>query len=335
VSATIDIAVLGAGDLFGQALLEALADGAIPLGRVYPLALGDAAGEPVPFGNRELPALNAADFDFDQVTLAFICEAGEGSAELARAAAARGCIVVDAAGLFVSADDVPLLAPERNGERAMDLPESGILRMPTASALIAAQVLRPLHERAGLRRVSLVSLEAVSDRGRAGVEELGRQTADLLNFRELKSAVFPQQIAFNVLPQAASAEGHERRIAVELATLLALPELAVTVTVLQVPVFYGHGLSLHVSTAAAFDAAQVAMAFADRPALRLQPGDAGGPSAVVDASGQEWVAVGRIRTTVSEQNSLALWAVADNLKCLARLAADFAQRFALGGEGSA
>ena len=311
MSQTFDIAVVGATDLVGEALLMALDERAFPVGKLYPLA-GDAAGAQVAvFRERNLRVQAVDGFDFASVALVFAVEP-LGSAQLARIEAA-GCALVDLCGSLTAAQAPCVVA----GINPQDV-RGRWLRSPLPATVALASVLGTLGKVLTLRRVMVTAALAVSSRGRQGVEELARQTAQLLNARPLEPQLFDRQIAFNLLARASAEmpDGHardERRLAGELVEVLAAPQLPVAVTCLQAPVFFGDSLAVSLLCAEPADLAVVRHCLDDAEELELvETGDY--PTAVGDALGQDLVYVGRLRAGLSDPGELNLWIASDNVR---------------------
>lgn len=314
MSQKIDIAVVGADTAVGEALLDQLSERSLPLGTVFALAQERLAGETVAFGNRELILKDAARFDFAQVKLVFFAAQGA----LAAAAAQAGACAIDLSGVLAADPDVPMIVPELNG--ALLRADRRLYSTPSSLVVQLALVLQPLQAAAGLERVSVSSYEAVSAEGRAAVESLGRQTADLLSFRGIEGSFHGKQLAFNVIPQVGSigAGGHsdaELRVAAELRRLLG-GELRVNVTAVRVPVFYGHSAAVQVETRERLEPAAARVLLEQTEGIEVidRAEDGGYPTAVDDASGQDHVFVGRIREDLSHPRGLNLWVVSDNIR---------------------
>jgi aspartate-semialdehyde dehydrogenase len=321
MSRKFDIAVVGATTLVGEQLLDLLKDREFPVGKVHVVAADLGAGTTAKFGNRDLPIEELAGFDFSTVQLAFFAAGAAASAAHAAKAAVEGCVVIDCTSQFRNDPDVPLVIPEVNGEALAGYGTRGIVANPTCSTIQMLVALKPLHDAAGIERINVCTMQSVSGAGREAVEELGRQTADLLNFRDLTTTVLPRQIAFNVIPQVGSLDGQgssseERALVDETRRILDDASIAISATAVRVPVFYGHSEAIHIETRRKLGAEEA------RALLEAAPGigvidrneDGGYPTAVGDASGEDTVLVGRIREDLSLPNGLDLWVVSDNLR---------------------
>lgn len=311
MSKTFDIAVIGATGLVGEALLMVLDEREFPVGNLYPLAADDAIGQVAAFRERNLRVQAVDAFDFAKVALVFLVES-LAPAQLARIQAA-GCAVVDLGGSL----------PERQAPCVVagvnSLAATGRwLRSPLPAVVALACVLGAVRKVVTLRRITVTAALAVSSHGREGVEELARQTAQLLNARPVEPQLFDRQIAFNLLARATAeqAGGHardERRLAGELGEVLGESQLPVAVTCVQAPVFFGDSLAVSLLCAEPVDLAVVGHCLDDAADLELvERGDY--PTAVGDALGQDLVYVGRVRTGLNDPHELNLWIASDNVR---------------------
>ncbi|MCQ4346719.1 aspartate-semialdehyde dehydrogenase [Pseudomonas stutzeri] len=312
MSQTFDIAVVGATGLVGEALLMALDERDFPLGQLHALAAADASGQVAAFRERNLRVQPADGFDFARVALVFLLEPLP-AAQLARIAAA-GCALVDLSG-SLEAERAPCVVAEVNPQQAE---AARWLRSPLPAVVALASVLGTLRQVVELRRVTVTACLAVSGRGREGIEELARQTAQLLNARPLEPQLFDRQIAFNLLARSSAelADGHardERRLAGELGEVLDEPTLPVAATCVQAPVFFGDSLAVSLLCSDPVDLAVVRHCLDDAEALELvEQGDY--PTAVGDALGQDLVYVGRLRAGQQDPCELNLWIASDNVR---------------------
>jgi aspartate-semialdehyde dehydrogenase len=275
---------------------------------------GAAAGAQLPLGNREITVDALESFDFSSVQLAFFTAGAATAAAYAARAAAAGCIVIDTSSQFRGDAAVPLVIPELNAAAMSAVRGGGIVACPGAAGIALALVLKPLHDAAGVQRVNVFSGRPVSEDGRAAVEELAQQTRALLNFQDLPRNLYPKQIAFNLLPVAAGAED-EAAAERELRRLLGNPALAVNLSAIHVPVFYGYSLAVNLETRDKLTVEQVRALLGAAPGLELPDEAAEGvPTAVTEASGQDAVFVGRISEDRSHAHGLRLWITMDNLR---------------------
>ena len=167
----------------------------------------------------------------------------------------------------------------------------------------------------------MATYQSVSGAGRSGIEELGEQTAALLNFQQVKPAKFSRQIAFNVIPHIDDFQDNgytreEMKMVWETRKILADPTIQVNATAVRVPVFLGHAEAVHIETRDRITAGQVRELLQDAPGLKVidtrKPG--GYPTPVGDAAGQDAVFVGRIREDISHPRGINLWVVSDNIR---------------------
>ncbi|MFC5695093.1 aspartate-semialdehyde dehydrogenase [Pseudomonas sp. GCM10022186] len=317
MSQPLDIAVIGATGTVGETLVQLLEEREFPVGTLHLLASGESAGASVPFKGRNLRVRDVADFDFSQVKLAFFAAGESVTRSFASRATAAGCSLIDLSGAL-DASEAPSLVPEANPQLLQGLAAPYRLTSPSASAVALACVLAPLKDLLEPRRLSVMASLAVSSRGREGVTELARQTAELLNARPLEPRFFDRQIAFNILAQAGTpdADGHialERRLAGEIKQLLGAPALRVAATCALAPVFFGDSLAVSLVADDEVDLAAVRAHLAQAPGVELvEEGDY--PTAVGDAVGQDSVYVGRVRGGVDDPCELNLWIASDNAR---------------------
>ncbi len=195
MSQHFDIAILGIDTLAGETLLELLEEREFPVATLYPLVDSDGDLDGVRFAGRALTVESAADFDWSQVQLAFFMAGSAATERWAQEAVDAGCLVIDNSLFFRDDFEVPLVIPEVNGEALADFRQRNIVASPTCIVTELLLALKPIHDEVGIERVNLVSLQSVSGSGKAGVQELARQTAALLNGRPAEAQTYVAQIA--------------------------------------------------------------------------------------------------------------------------------------------
>ena len=313
----IDIAVIGATGTVGETLVQILEERNFPVGTLYLLASNESAGSAVTFRGKNLRTRDVDDFDFAKVRLAFFAAGPAVTLSFAPRAQAAGCTVIDLSGAL-PAEQAPAVVPEVNPQVLASLKTPATLHSPSAAAVALAVVLAPLKSLLTLERVNVTACLAVSAQGREAVSELARQTAELLNARPLEPRFFDRQMAFNLLAQVGTsdAQGHgllERRLVRELRELLDLPLLKISVTCVQVPVFFGDSYTVSLTASEAVDLAAVNAALEAAESVELvEEGDY--PTPVGDAVGQDVVYAGRVRGGIDEVQQLNLWLTTDNVR---------------------
>lgn len=319
----VDVAVVGVSSVVGEVLLALLAERNFPIRRLYAVntdhhADSETDSEEVEFKRKSIAVAGIADFDFSQVQLALFVAGSRIAATYVPKAVQAGCVVIDSSAHFRQEVDVPLVVPEVNAERLVDYRLRGIVAMPNSAVIQMAVALKPLYDVAGIRRISVCTQYAVSGAGRNAIEALARQTLDLLNFKPVKPAVFPHQIAFNVLPQVDvlldnGYSKEEMQMVWEMRKMMGDEAIQVNATAVRVPVFYGHSQAIQVETKTPITATQALSLLRQAPGITVFESGTY-PTAVTAASGKDSVMVGRVREDLSCLNGLNLWVVADNVR---------------------
>jgi aspartate-semialdehyde dehydrogenase len=265
----------------------------------------------------DIIASEAADFGVD---LVFMCASADVTRALAPAATRAGARVIDLTQAYADNSSVPVIVPEVNIHLLGEHRDLDVIASPAPGAIALAVVLKPLEEAATLQRVVVAGYESVSVAGRAGIDELSRQTTDLLNGRSVETAVFPQRVAFNVIPQmgAALADGvahGDRLVEQQTRQILDLPELPIVVTSVIVPTFFGAGFVANVQTESPLSASEAIEVLRQSPGILLvdQPQTNTFPT-FADCVGQEATFVGRVRDDGSVAHGVSLWIAFDPIR---------------------
>jgi aspartate-semialdehyde dehydrogenase len=321
VSEGFVVAVVGATGAVGECLLSILEERRFPIRRLVPLASERSRGIRLRFRGEDIPVQSLDEFDFSGVDIAFFSAGGAVSAVHAPRAAAAGAAVIDNTSHFRLDPDVPLVVPEVNADALASWRRKRIIANPNCSTAQLMVVLAPLHRAAGIERIQVATYQSVSGAGRSALEELGQQTAALLNFREIAPKRFPVQIAFNLIPHIDAFEDNgytreEMKMVWESRKILSAPELRVSATCVRVPVFYGHSEAVAIETKRALSVREAREILARAPGVELvdEARDGGYPTPVTHASGKDPVFVGRLRQDLSHPRGLMLWVVADNIR---------------------
>jgi len=314
------VAILGATGAVGRELLQQLEERDFPVEKLTLLASPKSEGEKLEFKGEELPVRAVKAEHFQGVQLAFFCTGPAASAEWAPVAVKAGAMVVDGSSAFRAEPDVPMVVPEVNPQALARCKARGIVANPNCATVELVVALKPLHDAARVRRVVVSTYQSVSGLGQHGVDELEKQTSDLMNAREVTPKSFPHRIAFNVLPQIGEFldtgyTQEEAALAEETRKILEDDALQMSVTAVRVPVFFGHSEALNVSTERKLTAEQARELFRKAPGLKLldDPKSHVYPMPML-AAGDSSVHVGRVREDASQANGLDLFVCADNVR---------------------
>lgn len=315
----VNIAVIGATTSVGEVLVELLAERNFPVKDFYPVAGESEAGGRVEFNNKQCRVEDIATFDFAKVDIAFFVDMQSISEKFVEQAA-RHCVVIDRSPQFRCDEDIPLVIPEINADAISQYKNRNIISSPGCISIQLAMILKPISELAGLNQITVSTYQAVSGDGREGLEELGRQTAALLNFQEVKKSVYNKQMAFNVIPHIGALVdgGHtleEMKIIQETRRLISAT-LSVNVTTVRVPVFYGHAISLYLEASEDLSVESVIEQIQNIAGVEITDleNKENYPTPVTDAAASDTVFVGRIRQSMTNPRGINLWLVTDNLR---------------------
>ena len=312
------VAVVGATGAVGNEMIKVLEDRNFPVSGLRLFASERSEGINLEFGGSEFQVETLNENSFKGIDIALFSAGAERSKIWAPVAAKSGCVVVDNSSQWRMDPEVPLVVPEVNPG---DLKKhKGIIANPNCSTIQMVVVLKPIHDAAGIKRVVVTTFQAVSGTGKKAMDELLKQTTDLLNFRDIEKNVYPHQIAFNVLPHIDKflENGYtkeEMKMVLETKKIMGDDSIAVTATCVRVPVFRGHSESVNIETRKKISADETRAILSaapgvivyDAPEKNIYP-------LPVYAAGKDESFVGRIREDESIENGINLWVVSDNLK---------------------
>ena len=314
------VVVAGATGNVGREMLHILADREFPIDEIVALASRKSLGTECSFGDKTLKTKDLDTFDFTGWDIALFAIGSEATAIYAPKAAKAGCVVIDNSSLYRYDPDVPLVVPEVNPEAVLGYAKKNIIANPNCSTAQMVVALKPLHDRARIKRVVVSTYQSVSGAGKAGMDELWDQTKSIYNPTDSKPPTkFTKQIAFNVIPHIDKfmedgSTKEEWKMVVETKKILDT-KIKVTATCVRVPVFVGHSEAINIEFEDFLDEEEA------RDILREAPGvmvidkrEDGGYVTPIECVGDYATFISRIRQDSTLDSGLNLWCVSDNLR---------------------
>ena len=320
-----NIAVVGASGAVGEELFRVLEDVAFPIGNLLPLASAKSVGVEVECQGKsyKIQELTEDVFIDKQIDIAFFSAGGSISAKFAKYAVESGAVVIDNTSHFRMDPKVPLVVPEVNPEDIEEWEETGIIANPNCSTIQMVQLLKPLHDLYGIKRVDVSTYQAVSGAGKKGMEELVLQMQSFFEFKldEAKVEAFAHQIALNVIPQidVPQENGYtkeEMKMVNETAKIMHT-EFALSATCVRVPVLRSHSESITITfedgVNVDVDKAREVLGAFENVTVIDDMSKNEYPMPIISTDTDETY-VGRIRKDLFSENILHLWGVADQVR---------------------
>lgn len=317
----IELVVLGATGAVGRTILQVLEERAFPVKRLRLLAGDESAGTELEFQGEPIAVAKVSEAGFQGGQVALFAAGAEAARTWAPRALAQGCAVVDVSSAFGLDLDVALVVPEVNPGALARWRERRIVASPISGAVQLALALKPIEDAAGIDHVTVASYESVSSAGHRAVEQLEREAQALMNGMEPpEPGRIPHRIAFNLVPAIGvigpeGASEAEERLVAETRKVLGRPDLAIGATVVRVPVFYGQGQAVHLRTRRKLGVEEARAVLRKAPGVKLldSPAENIYPMPML-AVNDDSALVGRVREDRSQENGLALFVVADDLR---------------------
>ncbi|WP_296762163.1 aspartate-semialdehyde dehydrogenase [Sediminimonas sp.] len=314
------IAVVGATGNVGHEMLNILAEREFPADEVVALASRRSLGTEVSYGDKTLKTKDLDAFDFTGCDMALFAIGSDATKTYAPKAAAAGCVVIDNSSLYRYDPDVPLIVPEVNPGDVHGYAKRNIIANPNCSTAQMVVALKPLHDRARIKRVVVSTYQAVSGSGKAGMDELWDQTKAVYNpTDDVPPKVYPKQIAFNVIPHIdvflEDGQTKEEWKMVAETKKIVDKSIKVTATCVRVPVFVGHSEAINIEFEDFLDEAEARDILREAPGIMvIDKREDGGYVTPVECVGDFATFISRIRQDSTIDNGLNLWCVSDNLR---------------------
>ncbi len=316
----LHVAVAGATGAVGRQMLECLQERDFPIKSIKLLASSRSAGRKLTFKGQEVVVEELTKDSFGGMDIALFSAGGGTSQTFAPYAAEHGCVVVDNSSAWRMDPEVPLVVPEVNPHAVADYKVRHIIANPNCSTIQMVVALNPIHQAYRIKRVVVSTYQAVSGTGMKAIKELTRQTRARLDDQPVEKEVYPHPIAFNCLPHIDVFEDNgytreEMKMFNETRKIMADDTIRLTATTVRVPVYHGHSESINIETEKPMSAADVRALLETAPGVKVvdDPENNVYPLAI-EAAGNDWTYVGRIREDRSVENGLNMWVVSDNIR---------------------
>ena len=314
------VVVAGATGSVGREMLNILAEREFPVDEIAVLASRKSLGTEVSFGDRTLKTKDLDTFDFTGWDIALFAVGSDATRIYAPRAASVGCVVIDNSSLYRYDPKIPLIVPEVNADAIMGYKNRNIIANPNCSTAQMVVALKPLHDRARIKRVVVSTYQSVSGAGKEGMDELWNQTKAIYNPTDhVAPSKFPKQIAFNVIPQIDvflddGFTKEEWKLVAETKKILD-PKIKVTATCVRVPVFVGHSEAINVEFEDSLDWEEAQDILREAPGiLVVDKREPGGYITPIECVGEYATYVSRIRQDSTVDSGISMWVVSDNLR---------------------
>src|SRR6516225_9415574 len=313
------VAVVGATGNVGREMLNILDERKFPADEVVALASRRSVGVEVSYGDRTLKVKALEHYDFSDIDICLMSAGGAVSKEWSPRIGAAGAVVIDNSSAWRMDPDVPLIVPEVNADATKGFAKKNIIANPNCSSAQLVVALKPLHDKATIRRVVVSTYQSVSGAGKDAMDELFSQTKAVFVSDPVEPKKFPKRIAFNVIPQIdvfmdGGSTKEEWKMVAETKKLLN-PKIKLTATCVRAPVFIGHSEAVNIEFEKPISADEARDILAHAPGcLVIDRRESGGYITPHEAAGEDATYISRIRDDPTIDNGLNLWVVSDNLR---------------------
>jgi aspartate-semialdehyde dehydrogenase len=313
------IAIIGATGNVGREMLDILAERGFPADTVVPLASRRSVGTEVSFGDKTLKVKALDDYDFSDTDIALMSAGATISKEWSPKIAKQGCVVIDNSSAWRYDPNVPLIVPEVNADAISGFSKKNIIANPNCSTAQLVVALKPLHDKAVIKRIVVSTYQSVSGGGKDAMDELFNQTRAVFVADDVENKKFPKRIAFNVIPHIDvfmddGSTKEEWKVVAETKKMLD-KTIKVTCTAVRVPVFIGHSEAVNIEFEKPISAEEARDILREAPGcLVIDKREDGGYMTPHECAGEDATYISRIREDSTIENGLNIWIVSDNLR---------------------
>jgi len=313
----MNIAIVGATGNVGRKIIEVLEKKNFSVTEAFLVASSKSSGKKINFLGKEHTVEDLEKFDFSKVKIAFFA-AGSAVAEKWAPIAANKTIVIDNSKFFRKDSDIPLIVPEVNSKELSKFKNKNIIANANCSVIPIVVALKPLHDLYNVKRIVASTYQSVSGAGKAGMDELLSQTKEILENKNVQSKNFTKQIAFNAIPHIDSflengSTKEEQKNHDEIKKILD-KKINVTSTCVRIPVLVSHSISINIEFHKKPKIEEIKKVLSSSPGcIVVDEHKDGGYITPVEAENKFETFISRIRHDSSQENSINMWIVSDNL----------------------
>ncbi|MFO7815118.1 MAG: aspartate-semialdehyde dehydrogenase [Halanaerobiales bacterium] len=312
------IAVVGATGAVGTEMLKILEEFKIPIDELKVIASPRSKGKEITFKGHKYTVETIEKNTFDDIDIALFSIGSSNSLKYVPQAVYEGALVIDNSNAYRMDDDVPLVVPEINPETIKE--HNGIIANPNCSTIQMVIALNPIKKEHIINKIIVSTYQAVSGTGRKAIAELKSQSKDYLNGDQIKTEVYPDQIAFNAIPLIDKVNDNayteeELKLNRETQKIFDDKEIKVTATAVRIPVFYGHSESIHLEFDIPVDLEEISYLLSndenikllDKPEQNIYP-------TPLSSEETDQILVGRLRQDLHNEKALEMWVVGHNIR---------------------
>ena len=315
-----NIAIAGITGAVGQEIISIRQEKKFPVNNIKGLASERSGGKEFVFGASSKKIEILSEDSFKDIDIAFFSAGGSVSKRFVPSAVKAGAVVIDNTSAFRMEPDIPLVVPEINAHEVKNYRKKGIIANPNCTTAVALMGIAPIHKFSRVKRIVASSYQSVSGAGAKAIKELEDQILDWANKKELKSAIFPYQIAFNVIPHIDAFAGNgftneEMKLHNESRKILGDNKLVAVCTTVRVPVFRAHSVAVNIETESKVTVEKARELIKGFPGVQLYDDTSRNVYPMpLYWSGKDDCAVGRLREDYSVPNGLSFFVVGDQIR---------------------
>lgn len=313
-----NVAVMGATGAVGEEMLKILEERKFPIENLTLLASARSAGKVMKFKGRDIVVKELKDDSFGGIDIVLASAGGSISKKYAPLAVKAGAVVVDNTSAYRMDPDVPLVIPEINPGDINK--HKGIIANPNCSTIIMLVPVHAIHKKNRVKKAIISTYQAASGAGARAMKELENQARDILAGKPARKEIFPHQIAFNLFSHNSAVKDggyneEEIKMTKETHKILHDEKIKVTATCVRVPVYRAHSESIYLELTRKPNVADIRKIFMRSAGVRLvDDREKNYFPMPIEASGEDDVLVGRIRTDVSDPHGLWLFVAGDQIR---------------------